>query len=189
MVLIILAAAISSTPTMMGMNPPIVTTVPSSTSTLTQNTNQKDNLSTKTPPNQLNHTSTLMQFNIPPPLPNLSDFSQNASNINTGNKKFDPISLDNSDQDESKISDRDNERDDRNHGRDIRNRVRDERERNVESKTEILKMIVIVEKIYLKDKTQEIVLKDQNKGKESHHDGEIKLMRTKIIRITMDVKD
>lgn len=128
----ILAAAISSTQTMMGMNPPIVTSVPSSTSTLTQNTNQKDNLNTTNPPNQLDHTTTLMQFNLPPPptLPNLSDFSQNASNINIGNEKFDPISLGNSDQGESKIIDRDNERDDRNRGRDNRNRSRDGRERN-----------------------------------------------------------
>jgi len=118
---------------MIGMNPPTVTSGTSSTSTLTltQNANPKDNLSTKNPPSQLD-PSTLMQFNLPPPptLPNLSDFAQTISNINTGNEKYDPNVIGNSDLDESKDNGRNNERDDRNRGRDNRNRSRDNRERN-----------------------------------------------------------
>lgn len=114
----------------MGITPSTVTSVASSSaSTLPQNTNQKDNLSTKNPSNQLDP---LIQFNLPPPptLPNLSDFTQNISNINMGSEKYDPNVIGNSDQDESKDNDRNNERDDRNRGRDNRNRSRDNRERN-----------------------------------------------------------
>lgn len=126
-----LAAAISSAQTMMGMNPPTVTTGTSSAPTLLQNANQKD-LSTTNPPNQQLDPSKIMQFNLPPPTlsTNLSDFTQNASNTNMGNDKYDPSLLGNSDHDESKDMDRNNERDDRNRGRDNRNRNRDNRERN-----------------------------------------------------------
>lgn len=126
----ILAAAISSAQTMMGMNPPTVTSGTNSASTLPQNANQKD-LGTTNPPNQLD-PSKIMQFNLPPPptLPNLSDFTQNTSNTNMGNDKYDPNLLGNSDHDESKDMDRNNERDDRNRGRDNRNRNRDNRDRN-----------------------------------------------------------
>lgn len=115
----------------MGMNPPIVTSGTSSTSTITQNSSQKDNLNITNHPNQLD-TTTIMQFNLPPPptLPNLSDFPHNASNINMGNEQYDTITLGNSDQEDSSINDRNNERDDRNHGRDNRNHSHDSRERN-----------------------------------------------------------
>lgn len=115
----------------MGMNPPIVTSGTSSTPTISQNPTQKDNLNTSNPPNQLD-PSTIMQFNLPPPpsLPNLSDFSQNISNSNMNNDKYDPSAIGSLDQDETKDSERNNERDDRNHGRDNRNRSRDSRERN-----------------------------------------------------------
>jgi len=115
---------------MMGINPSTVTSGTSSVSTLSQNTNQKDNLNTKNPPHQLD-PSTLMQFNLPPPptLPNLPDFTQNINNINVGNEKYDPNVIGNSDQNESKDNDKNIERDDRNRGRDNRNRSRDNRER------------------------------------------------------------
>ncbi|XP_022181871.1 homeobox protein 2 isoform X3 [Myzus persicae] len=124
------AAAISSAQTMMGMNPPTVTSGTSSAPTLTQNTSQKDNLSITNPPNQLD-PSTLMQFNLPPPptLPNLNDFARIASNTHMGNDKYDPNVLGNSDQEDSKDSDRNNERGDRIHGLDHRNRSYDNRER------------------------------------------------------------
>lgn len=130
MILYILAA-ISSAQTIMGMNPPTVTSGTSTAHTLSQNSNQKDNLSTTNPPNQLDPPM-IMQFNLPPPptLPNLSDFSQNANNVSTGNEKYDPNVLGNSDQEESKDAERNNEKDDRNRGRDSRNRSRDSRDRN-----------------------------------------------------------
>lgn len=124
---IILAAAISTAPTLMGMNPPTVTSG-TSVPSLSQNANQKDGLSSINPLNQLDPSS-IMQFNLPPPpaLPNLSDFKQNASN-SMGSEKYDPNALGNPSQDESK--ERNNEREDRNHGRDNRSRSRDSRERN-----------------------------------------------------------
>lgn len=113
----------------MGMNPPTVTSGTSTAPTLSH-TSQKDNLITTNPPNQLDPTS-IMQFNLPPPtLSNLSNFSQNANNSNMGNEKYDPNTLGNSDQEESKDIDRNNEREGRNRGRDNKNRSRDSRERN-----------------------------------------------------------
>lgn len=128
-VFIILAAAISTAPTLMGMNPPIVTSGTTSAPTLSQNTSQKDGLSSINPLNQLDPSS-IMQFNLPPPptLPNLSDFKQNASNTSMSNDKYDPNVLGNPNKEESK--ERNNEREDRNHGRDDRSRSRDSRERN-----------------------------------------------------------
>lgn len=125
----ILAAAISTAQTMMGINSSIVTSGTSTTPTLSH-TSQKDNLITTNPPNQLD-PSTIMQFNLPPPptLPNLSNFSQNINNSNMGHEKYDPITLGNSDQEDSKDTDRNNEQEDRNRGRDNRNRSRDSRER------------------------------------------------------------
>lgn len=126
------AAAISSAQTMMGINPPTITSGTSSAPTLSHTTNQKDNLSTINPPNQLD-PSTMIQFNLPPPptLPNLPDFAQNTSNTtNMGNEKYDPSVISNSDQEESKDNDCNNERDDRSRMRDNRNRSHDSRERN-----------------------------------------------------------
>jgi len=115
---------------MMGMNPPTVTSGTSSAPTHTENTSQKDNLNTANPPNHLD-PSTLMQFNLPPPptLPNLNDFARIASNTNIGNDKYDPNALGNSDQEDSKDSDRNNERGGRILGLDHRNRNYDNRER------------------------------------------------------------
>lgn len=114
----------------MGMNPPTVTSGTNTVPTLSDNTSQKD-LNAANPPNQLD-PSTMMQFNLPPPprLPNLSDFTQNASNVNMGNEKYDPNVLGNSDLEESKGPERNNERDDRDRERDNRNRSRDSRDRN-----------------------------------------------------------
>lgn len=127
----LILAAISSAQSIMGMNPPVVTSGTNSVPALSQKPSQKDNLNTTNPPNQLD-PSTIMQFNLPPPptLPNLSDFPQNVSNSNMSSDKYDPNSLGSSDQDDSKDPERNNERDDRNHGRDNRNRNRDSRERN-----------------------------------------------------------
>lgn len=115
---------------MMGMNPSTVTSGTSSAPTLSHNINQKDNLSATNPPNQMD-PSTLMQFNLPPPLtlPNVPDFAKSGNNSSIGNEKYDPSLLGNSDQEESKDNDRSNERD-RNRGRDNRNRSHDSRERN-----------------------------------------------------------
>ncbi|XP_025203169.1 splicing factor, arginine/serine-rich 15 isoform X2 [Melanaphis sacchari] len=124
------AAAISSAQTMMGLNPPTVTSGTSTAPTLSQNTSHKDNLNTTNPPNQLD-PSTLMQFNLPPPptLPNLSDFARITSNTNISNEKYDPNILGNSETEDSKDSVRNIERDDRIHGIDHRNRNYDNRER------------------------------------------------------------
>ncbi|XP_026810940.1 protein SCAF8 isoform X3 [Rhopalosiphum maidis] len=125
------AAAISSAQTMMGINPPTVTSGTNTASTLSQNTSHKDNPNTTNPPpNQLD-PSTLMQFNLPPPptLPNLSDFARITSNTNIGNDKYDPNLLGKSEPEDSKDSDRNIERDDRIHGLDHRNRSYDNRER------------------------------------------------------------
>ncbi|XP_060837187.1 SR-related and CTD-associated factor 8 isoform X1 [Rhopalosiphum padi] len=124
-------AAISSAQTMMGINPPTVTSGTNTAPTLSQNTSHKDNLNTTNPPpNQLD-PSTLMQFNLPPPptLPNLSDFARITSNTNIGNDKYDPNILGKSEPEDSKDSDRNIERDDRIHGLDHRNRSYDNRER------------------------------------------------------------
>lgn len=123
-----LAAAISSAQTMMGMNPPTITSGTSSTST--HNTSQKDNISSLNHPNQLEPPA-MMQFNLPPPptLLNMSDYAQNISNANINSEKYDPNVIGSSDLEESKNSNRNNERGDRNHGRDNRNRSRD-RDRN-----------------------------------------------------------
>jgi len=116
---------------MIGMNPSTVTSGTSSTITLSHNTSQKDNLSTINPTTQLD-TSSMMQFNLPPPptLPNLSDYSQNDNNTSMDCEKYDPNILGNSDQEDLKDNDRNNERDNKNRGRDNRNRSRDGRERN-----------------------------------------------------------
>lgn len=116
---------------MMGMNPPTVTSGTSTAPTISQNTSQKDNLSTTNTSNQLDPPS-IMQFNLPPPptLPILSDFTQSTINTNMGNEKYDPNIIGNSDQDDSNDIDAVNERDDRNHGRDNRNRSHDSKERN-----------------------------------------------------------
>lgn len=125
---IILAPPISSSAqSMIGMNP---STVTSSATSLSHNTNQKDNFSTTNPTNQMD-PSTMMQFNLPPPptLPNLTDFTQSAKNVSVDSEKYDPSLLGNYDHEESKNNDRNNERD-RNRGRDDRNRSRNSRERN-----------------------------------------------------------
>lgn len=116
----------------MGINPSTITSGTSSAPTLSHTTNQKDNLSTINPQNQLD-PSTMMQFNLPPPptLPNLPDFAQNTNNTtNMGNEKYDPSVISNSDQEESKDNDCNNERDERSRLRDNRNRSHDSRERN-----------------------------------------------------------
>lgn len=129
MLFFFIAAAISSAQTIMGMNPSTVTSGTSTAPTLSH-TNQKDNLITTNPPNQLD-PSNIMQFNLPPPptLPNLSNCLQNTNSSNIGNEKYDPNILGNSDQEELKDTDRNNEREDRNRGRENRNRSRDSRER------------------------------------------------------------
>ncbi|VVC37250.1 RNA polymerase II-binding domain,ENTH/VHS,CID domain,RNA recognition motif domain [Cinara cedri] len=124
------AATISSAQTIMGINPPTVTSGTSTAPTISQNTSQNDSLSTPNPSNHLDPPN-IMQFNLPPPptLPILSDFTQNAINTKM-EEKYDPNILGNSDQDDSNDVDAVNEIDDRNHGRNIRNRSHDSRERN-----------------------------------------------------------